>query len=90
MGGAESYRIGSISVGEVGRAVEVVREAEAPLAAWQVFATAAELHMWRNREAEAARAWGASAAVLRKQADSMDEGNEARWYFPDTSRSFGY
>jgi hypothetical protein len=34
--------------------------------------------MQRSRQSEAARAWGASAAVLRKLADSMEEGDVLR------------
>ena len=58
---------------EIARAGRALEGAEAPLAAWRVHATAAELYEAHGESAAARRAWGASAAVLRRLATSLSE-----------------
>ncbi len=56
---------------EIARALVTLEGAEAPLAAWRVHATAAELCELRGEPGEAPRAWEASAETLRQLAASL-------------------
>jgi len=51
---------------------------EAPLAAWRVYATAAQVHQQCGRHAEAARCWGRSMTVLGQLADALGAAVELR------------
>lgn len=64
--------------GELAQALAVLEGGEAPLAAWQVYATAAQLHQQRGRRAEADRYWRQGAAILRQLADSLGDADELR------------
>jgi hypothetical protein len=55
-----------------------LEEAEAPLAEWRVYATAARLHEQRRRKAEAEQYWTRSAAVLQRLADLLGDEVELR------------
>jgi hypothetical protein len=63
---------------EVMQAMAVLEGAEAPLAEWQVYATAARLQDQRRRSAEADQYWTRSAAVLQRLADSLGDEIELR------------
>jgi hypothetical protein len=63
---------------EVAHALAALEGAEAPLAEWRVYATAALLHAQRRRNAEADRYWTRSAAVLQRLADSLEDEVELR------------
>jgi tetratricopeptide (TPR) repeat protein len=53
----------------IGKALEIVEHFEAPIAAWRVYATAAEVE---NRDSELARTyWSRSADTIRRLADSL-------------------
>ena len=56
---------------EIARALGALEGAEAPLGAWRVHATTAELCELRGEPGEAARAWEASAETLRQLATSL-------------------
>jgi tetratricopeptide (TPR) repeat protein len=57
----------------VSQALAVLEGAEAPLAEWRVWATAARLHQRQGNKAEAQTYWARSAAVLKQLADSLRE-----------------
>ena len=63
---------------EVAQAIRILEEAEAPLAEWRVYATAARLQDQRRRKAEADQYWTRSAAVLQRLADSLGDKVELR------------
>ncbi len=58
---------------EVTQAFDVINRAEAPLAEWRVWQTAARLHSARGEHAEAARNWECSLTILNRLADSLGE-----------------
>jgi tetratricopeptide (TPR) repeat protein len=60
---------------ELAQAIAVLEGAEAPLAEWRVYETAARLHDQRRRKSEADQCWTHSAVVLQGLADLL--GNEA-------------
>jgi DNA-binding winged helix-turn-helix (wHTH) protein/tetratricopeptide (TPR) repeat protein len=60
------------------QALSVLEGAEAPLAAWRVYATAAQLHQQRGRRGEAAHYWERSATILHRLADSLEDAAELR------------
>ena len=68
------------AAGEIELALEALGadDADAPLAAWRVHATAAEIFEARRRRAQASRHRAASAAVLRRLADSLRGEDELR------------
>ena len=55
------------------QALSVLEGAEAPLAAWRVYATAAQLHQQRGRRVEASHYWERSATILHRLADSLGD-----------------
>jgi DNA-binding winged helix-turn-helix (wHTH) protein/tetratricopeptide (TPR) repeat protein len=63
---------------ELEQALVAVAHAEAPLAAWRVYATVARFHQEQGRNAEAAPYWRQSAAVLNRLADSLGEASALR------------
>ncbi|MFH0350453.1 MAG: hypothetical protein ACHBMF_00750 [Chromatiales bacterium] len=63
---------------DIARALAVLAGAEVPLAAWRVYATAAELNDRQGRTAEARAYWNRSAAVIHALADSLEEANPLR------------
>jgi len=63
---------------EVEQALSYLRKTEAPLAAWQVYATAAELESRRECFSEADAYRQRSAKILRSLAESMDEADSLR------------
>jgi tetratricopeptide (TPR) repeat protein len=63
---------------ELSQALAVLEGAEAPLAAWRVYATAAQLSVQRGRRTEAQQYWARSAAVLTQLADSLGNALELR------------
>jgi hypothetical protein len=75
---------------ELSQALAVLEGAEAPLAAWRVYATGAQLSEQRGRSTEALRYWTRSAAVLTQLADSLGNVPELRQsllaYLPVASR----
>ena len=62
-----------------------------PLAAWRVYATAAQLYEQRGRSTEAKQYWTRSAAVRTRLADSLGNALELRQsllaYLPVASRA---
>jgi tetratricopeptide (TPR) repeat protein len=66
---------------ELARALAVLEEAEAPLAAWRVYALAAELYGEQGRKAEARRYRSHSAAIIDQLANSLDSGDPLRDLF---------
>ena len=63
---------------ELAQALAALAGAEAPLAAWRVYATAAQLHQQRGRRTEADHYWLQSAVVLRQLADALGDASELR------------
>jgi tetratricopeptide (TPR) repeat protein len=63
---------------EISRALVVLEGVDAPLAEWQVYATAAQLHQQRGRTAEAGRCWSRSATVLNRLANSLGDSDASR------------
>jgi DNA-binding winged helix-turn-helix (wHTH) protein/tetratricopeptide (TPR) repeat protein len=63
---------------ELSQALAVLEGAEAPLAAWRVYATAARLYAQRGRRTEARQYWSRSAAVCARLADSLGTAIELR------------
>ena len=55
---------------EIRRALEVIQQGDAPLAAWRVHATAGEISELHGDLDEAARNWEASAETLQQLATS--------------------
>ena len=76
---------------ELSQALAVLEGAEAPLAAWRVYATAAQLYEQRGRSMEARQYWTRSAAVRTQLADSLGNALELRQsllaYLPVASRA---
>jgi tetratricopeptide (TPR) repeat protein len=76
---------------ELLQALAVLEGAEAPLAAWRVYATAAQLYEQRGRSTEAKQYWTRSAAVRTQLADSLGNALELRQsllaYLPVASRA---
>jgi hypothetical protein len=76
---------------ELLQALAVLEGVEAPLAAWRVYATAAQLYEQRGRSMEARRYWTRSAAVRTQLADSLGNARELRQsllaYLPVASRA---
>jgi tetratricopeptide (TPR) repeat protein len=66
---------------ELAQALTVLEDAEAPLAQWRVYATAAQLHARRRRKSEAKSYWARSAAVLHRLADSLGDAGDVRQTF---------
>ena len=66
---------------ELVKALAVLEEAEAPLAAWRVYALAAELYGEQGRKAEARRYRSHSAAIIDQLANSLDSGDPLRDLF---------
>lgn len=60
------------------RALATLEGADAPLAEWRVYATAAQFNEQRRRKADANRCWARSAAVLHRLADSLGDASELR------------
>jgi tetratricopeptide (TPR) repeat protein len=73
------------------QALAVLEGAEAPLAAWRVYATAAQLYEQQGRSTEARQYWTRSAAVRTRLADSLGNALELRQslfaYLPPASRA---
>jgi hypothetical protein len=63
---------------ELSQALAVLEGAEAPLAAWRVYATAAQLYEQRGRSMEARQYRTRSAAVRTQLADSLGNALELR------------
>jgi tetratricopeptide (TPR) repeat protein len=63
---------------ELLQALAVLEGAEAPLAAWRVYASAAQLYEQRGRCTEARQYWTRSAAVRTRLADSLGNARELR------------
>jgi tetratricopeptide (TPR) repeat protein len=63
---------------ELSQALAVLEGADVPLAAWRVYATAAQLYEQRGRSTEARRYWTRSAAVRIRLADSLGNALELR------------
>ncbi|MGH9842519.1 MAG: hypothetical protein ACREEM_27575, partial [Blastocatellia bacterium] len=63
---------------EASRALAAIDEAEAPVARWRVYATAARLYEQLGRETDAAHCWMKSAAAIWQLADSPGETGELR------------
>jgi len=76
---------------ELSQALAVLEEADAPLAAWRVYTTAAQLYEQRGRSAEARRYWTRSAAVRTQLADSLGNALQLRQsllaYLPGAPRT---
>ena len=76
---------------ELLQALAVLEGVEAPLAAWRVYATAAQLYEQRGRSTEARQYWTRSAAVRTRLADSLGNALELRQsllaYLPVASRA---
>ena len=76
---------------ELSQALAVLEGADVPLAAWRVYATAAQLYEQRGRSTEAGRYWTRSAAVRTRLADSLGNALELRQsllaYLPVASRA---
>jgi DNA-binding winged helix-turn-helix (wHTH) protein len=76
---------------ELSQALAVLEGADVPLAAWRVYATAAQLYEQRGRSTEAKRYWTRSAAVCTRLADSLGNARELRQsllaYVPVASRA---
>jgi hypothetical protein len=79
---------------ELLQALAVLEEAEAPLAAWRVYASAAQFYEQRGRSTEARQYWTRSAAVRTRLADSLGNTRELRQsllaYLPEASRACAY
>jgi hypothetical protein len=63
---------------EVSRALAALDGAEAPLAEWRVYATAAQLYEQLGRTTEAAHHWRRGAEALHLLADSLGESDPLR------------
>jgi hypothetical protein len=63
---------------ELARALEIIEVAEIPLAAWRVYATAADLHYRQGHTSEAEVYWHRGADVIHKLADSLEETDPLR------------
>ena len=63
---------------ELSQALVVLEGADVPLAAWRVYATAAQLYEQCGRSTEARRYWTRSAAVRTRLADSLGNALELR------------
>jgi len=76
---------------ELSQALAVLEGAEAPLAAWRVYATAAQFYERRGCSMQARRYWTRSAAVRTRLADSLGNARELRQsllaYLPVASRA---
>ena len=60
------------------RALALIRQAELPLAAWQVHAALSDCHRRQGRSGEAARHRQFAAAILQELADSFEAGDPLR------------
>ena len=76
---------------ELSQALAVLEGAEVPLAAWRVYATAAQFYEHRGRSIEARQYWTRSTAVRTQLADSLGNALELRQsllaYLPAASRA---
>jgi tetratricopeptide (TPR) repeat protein len=76
---------------ELSQALAVLEGADVPLAAWRVYATAAQLYEQRGHSTEAKQYWTRSAAVCTRLADSLGNTLELRQsllaYLPVASRA---
>jgi hypothetical protein len=76
---------------ELAQALAVLEGADVPLAAWRVYATAAQLYEQCGRSTEARQYWTHSAAVRTRLADSLGNALELRQsllaYLPVVSRA---
>jgi DNA-binding winged helix-turn-helix (wHTH) protein/tetratricopeptide (TPR) repeat protein len=66
---------------EIGEAMKVLGEGDAPLAGWRVFATAAKVCEAQGRKSEAHERWAQSAEVIRRLAASLIESDKLRRSF---------
>jgi hypothetical protein len=71
---------------ELAQAFDVVKQAEAPLAEWRVWQTAARLHKAKGEHAEAARDWECSLTILSRMADSLGEDEPLHQHFVEHLR----
>src|SRR5262249_62314883 len=66
---------------EVAEALRVLDEFEAPMAAWQVYATAARVEEARGHPSRAKAYWGRGAAVLERLATCLEDDGDLHHSF---------